>query len=98
MLKGPLFERTKGNFQFRPLIDSYRRQIDSKEHDAVQKTRDLNARNTESSGARQTHLREIIHAGQVLNPMAADKCIYEKTIDRVRFSDSWRRSGSHSGR
>jgi len=40
MLKGPLSERAAG--KFRALIGSYRRRIATKEHDAVQNTRDLN--------------------------------------------------------
>lgn len=41
MLKGPLIERAAG--KFRALISSYCRRIATKERDAVQNTRDLNA-------------------------------------------------------
>lgn len=76
MLKGPLIERAAG--KFRALIGFYCRRIATKERDAVQNTRYLNALNTESSSDRQTLLREIIHTGQALVPATAGKCIHNE--------------------
>jgi len=41
-------------------------------------TMHMNDWNTESGGDCQTLLREIIQAGQALNPAAAGKCIHDK--------------------
>ncbi|SEK72843.1 hypothetical protein SAMN04487787_103282 [Kosakonia sacchari] len=76
MLKGPLIERATG--KFRALIGSYRRRIATKQRNAVQNTRDLSTWNPESSGNRQTLLREVIHAGQALNSSATGECIHDK--------------------
>ncbi|MCW0355763.1 hypothetical protein NB716_004557 [Pantoea ananatis] len=76
MLKGPLIERAAG--KFRALIGSYCRRIAPKQRDAVQNTRDLNAGNTESSGDRQTLLREIIHTGQALDPATVGQCVHNE--------------------
>jgi hypothetical protein len=94
MFTGPLIERAAG--KFRALIGSYRHRIVTRQRNALQNTRGLNALNPESGGDRQAHPGEIIHTGQSLDPGAAGESIPDKSIDQVRFGTSGRRSGSRS--
>lgn len=76
MLKGQLIQRTTG--KLRPLICSYRRRIATKQRNAVQNARYLNACNPESNADRQTLLREIINTGQAFNPATTGQRIHDK--------------------
>lgn len=80
--------------KFRDQIDSYCNQIATKDRDAVQKTGDLIACNTECKVARHALHCEIIHAGQTLDPATGGQCV----LDEIHRPGQVRRIRAQKGK
>ena len=76
MLISPLVKCSAG--KLRPLVSSYRRRIAAKQRNAVQNTRDLHALNPKGNSDRQAFLREVIHAGKILDPATGGQCVHDE--------------------